>query len=76
MTRLENTIRWTWQQGDVAIWDNRATQHYAVADFGEEPREVRRITVAGDVPVSVDGRTSEVVVGDSSDYTNLDALIS
>ena len=50
VTRLENTIRWTWQQGDVAIWDNRATQHYAVADFGEEPREVRRITVAGDVP--------------------------
>jgi len=76
VTRLENTIRWTWQQGDVAIWDNRATQHYAVADFGEEPREVRRITVAGDVPVSVDGRPSEVVVGDSSAYTNLDALIS
>ena len=75
VTRLENTIRWTWQQGDVAIWDNRATQHYAVADFGEEPREVRRITVAGDVPVSVDGRPSEVVVGDSSAYTNLDALI-
>src|SRR6478735_7427856 len=76
VTRLENTIRWTWQQGDVAIWDNRATQHYAVADFGEEPREVRRITVAGDVPVSVDGERSEVLVGDSSDYTNLDALIS
>ena len=76
VTRLENTIRWTWQQGDVAIWDNRATQHYAVADFGEEPREVRRITVAGDVPVSVDGRPSEVVVGDASDYADLDALIS
>ena len=45
ITKLENTIRWTWQTGDVAMWDNRATQHYAVADFGTEPREVRRITV-------------------------------
>lgn len=76
VTRLENTIRWTWQQGDVAIWDNRATQHYAVADFGEEPREVRRITVAGDVPVSVDGRPSEVLVGDASEFADIDALIS
>ena len=76
VTRLENTIRWTWQQGDVAIWDNRATQHYAVADFGEEPREVRRITVAGDVPVSVDGRHSEVLVGDASGFADIDALIS
>lgn len=76
VTRLENTIRWTWQQGDVAIWDNRATQHYAVADFGEEPREVRRITVAGDVPVSVDGQRSEVLVGDATAFAGLDALIS
>lgn len=76
VTRLENTIRWIWQQGDVAIWDNRATQHYAVADFGEEPREVRRITVAGDVPVSVDGRRSEVLVGDASGFADIDALIS
>ncbi|GAA0973708.1 Alpha-ketoglutarate-dependent sulfate ester dioxygenase [Nocardioides aquaticus] len=76
VTRLENTIRWTWQTGDVAIWDNRATQHYAVADFGTQPREVRRITVAGDVPVSVDGRRSEVLHGDATAYSNLDALIS
>jgi taurine dioxygenase len=33
VTRLENTVRWRWTQGDVAIWDNRATQHYAVADY-------------------------------------------
>lgn len=76
VTRLENTVRWTWAEGDVAIWDNRATQHYAVADFGEEPREVRRITVAGDVPVSVDGRRSEVLVGDASGFADIDALIS
>ena len=51
VTKLENTVRWTWEPGDVAVWDNRATQHYAVADFDTQPREMRRITVAGDVPV-------------------------
>ena len=75
ITRLENTVRWTWTEGDVAIWDNRATQHYAVADFDDQPREVRRITVAGDVPVGVDGRRSVVHAGDASVYANLDSLI-
>ncbi len=76
ITKLENTIRWTWQPGDVAMWDNRATQHYAVADFDTEPREVRRITVAGDVPVSIDGRRSRVIQGDANAYSRLDDLIS
>ncbi|MEO9325923.1 TauD/TfdA family dioxygenase [Nocardioides sp. C4-1] len=76
ITRLENTIRWQWQPGDVAMWDNRATQHYAVADFGTEYREMRRITVAGDVPVSIDGRTSRVIKGDASAYARLDQLIT
>jgi len=76
VTRLENTIRWTWQPGDVAVWDNRATQHYAVADFGTEYREMARITVAGDVPVSIDGRPSRVIRGDAEAYSRLDELIS
>jgi hypothetical protein len=42
----------------VAIWDNRATQHYAVNDYGDQHRIVRRATIDGDVPVSVDGRRS------------------
>ncbi|SAL59149.1 taurine dioxygenase [Caballeronia choica] len=58
ITRLENTVRWRWTQGDVAIWDNRATQHYAVADYADAHRVVRRATVHGDAPVSIDGRTS------------------
>src|SRR3712207_5952185 len=45
VTKLENTVRWTWQQGDVAMWDNRATQHYAVADFDAHPREMRRVKI-------------------------------
>ena len=76
VTKLENTIRWSWLPGDLAIWDNRATQHYAVADFDNHRREVRRVTIAGDVPVGIDGRASRVVVGDSDAYTRIDELIS
>ena len=76
VTKLENTVRWQWQAGDVAMWDNRATQHYAVADFDNHRREVRRVTVAGDVPVGIDGRRSRVVAGDSDAYTRIDELIS
>jgi len=69
ITRPENTVRWRWRTGDVAFWDNRATQHYAVADYGREARHVQRVTIAGDVPVSIDGRHSVAVKGDSSAYT-------
>jgi taurine dioxygenase len=58
VTRLENTVRWHWQVGDVAVWDNRATQHYAINDYGDQRRVVRRVTVDGVAPVSIDGRRS------------------
>ncbi|MGY2049979.1 TauD/TfdA dioxygenase family protein [Methylobacterium sp. JK268] len=57
-TRPENTVRWSWREGDVAIWDNRATVHRAVDDYGDEPRVVRRVTLRGVPPVSVDGTRS------------------
>lgn len=68
VTRLENTVRWRWAPGDIALWDNRATQHYAVADYGDLPRTMHRVTVAGDVPVAVDGRRSVAVEGDADAY--------
>lgn len=58
ITRLENTIRWRWASGDLALWDNRATQHYAINDYGDRLRVMQRVTVMGDVPVAVDGRRS------------------
>ena len=61
ITKPENTVRWRWSVGDVAIWDNRATQHRAIADFGKQRRLLRRATVAGSVPVGVDGGGSRVV---------------
>ena len=71
VTRLENTVRWTWRDGDIAIWDNRATQHYAVADYDDEPRLMHRITVAGPVPVGINGDTAVVRKGDASHYCDI-----
>ncbi|WP_233508440.1 TauD/TfdA dioxygenase family protein [Spongiactinospora gelatinilytica] len=69
VTQVENTVRWRWHAGDVAVWDNRATQHRVVHDFGDPPRRLHRVTVAGDVPVGVDGRRSRAITGDATRYT-------
>ena len=49
-TRPEFTIRWRWQKDDVAFWDNRVTQHFAVDDYRPARRVMQRATVLGDVP--------------------------
>ncbi len=56
--KLENTVRWHWQANDVAVWDNRSTQHYAINDYGNARRRMRRVTVEGDPAVSVTGERS------------------
>jgi taurine dioxygenase len=48
--RPEFTMRWRWSVDDVAFWDNRVTQHYAVADYLPERRIMHRATVNGDRP--------------------------
>ncbi|KNC12759.1 taurine dioxygenase [Pantoea sp. BIGb0393] len=47
----EFQVRWRWQENDVAIWDNRVTQHYANADYYPARRVMHRATVLGDKPV-------------------------
>ncbi len=63
ITMPENTIRWNWEPGDVAIWDNRATQHRAIDDYDGQYRLMHRVTLMGDVPVNVHGERSRVVSG-------------
>jgi taurine dioxygenase len=75
VTTLENTVRWNWRLGDVAIWDNRATQHYAIADYDDQFRRLSRVTLAGDIPVDVHGVPSRVVTGDASHYSVIDAPV-
>jgi alpha-ketoglutarate-dependent taurine dioxygenase len=68
VTRLENTVRWRWAPGDLAVWDNRATQHYAIDDYGDLPRTMHRVTVSGDLALSVDGEPSRAITGSSAAY--------
>jgi alpha-ketoglutarate-dependent sulfate ester dioxygenase len=63
ITMPENTVRWNWAPGDVAIWDNRATQHRAIDDYDDQYRLMHRVTVQGDVPVDVHGQRSRVISG-------------
>lgn len=46
-------VRHRWRKADVAIWDNRVTQHYAVADYFPQHRRMHRVTVVRDSRVSV-----------------------
>ena len=51
VARPEFIVRWKWKQNDLAIWDNRLTQHYAVADYLPHRRVMHRATILGDAPV-------------------------
>ncbi|MCK7627994.1 TauD/TfdA family dioxygenase [Streptomyces sp. RS10V-4] len=46
----EFQVRWRWRAGDVAFWDNRATQHYAAFDYVSRRRVAERVAIAGDRP--------------------------
>ncbi|MBG6290736.1 MULTISPECIES: taurine dioxygenase [Pseudomonas] len=48
--RPEFTVRWRWKENDVAFWDNRVTQHYAVDDYRPQRRVMHRATILGDKP--------------------------
>ena len=48
-TRAENVCRFRWNPGAIAMWDNRATQHFAVNDYTER-RVGQRVTILGDQP--------------------------
>lgn len=63
--RPEYTLRFRWQVGDLAFWDNRSTAHLAPLDIFESDfdRQLYRITLVGDVPVGVDGRRSTAIEG-------------
>jgi len=65
LLRPEYTIRFGWEPGSVAFWDNRATAHLAPRDLHhvDHIRVLHRVTLIGEVPVGPDGRESELVEG-------------
>jgi alpha-ketoglutarate-dependent taurine dioxygenase len=48
--RPEFACRYRWHERTVAFWDNRATLHYALDDYGDAVRIVHRVTLRGDRP--------------------------
>ncbi|GAA3008299.1 TauD/TfdA dioxygenase family protein [Streptosporangium longisporum] len=50
LTKPEHIVRHRWSVGDVAMWDNRSTSHYANRDYGTARRVMHRITLRGDRP--------------------------
>ncbi|MDQ8706132.1 MFS transporter [Streptomyces sp. LHD-70] len=46
----EYQVRLHWEPGTVAVWDNRATQHYAASDYFPDRRVMERVTLVGDRP--------------------------
>lgn len=49
-TKAEFCLRHRYTQGDVVMWDNRSLMHYAVNDYGEQPRYMERTTGIGEAP--------------------------
>jgi len=64
--RPEFTVRFRWEPGSVAFWDNRSTAHLAPRDIYDTDfdRQFWRVTLMGDVPVGVDGRPSTAIDGE------------
>lgn len=69
ITRPENVVRVNWEPNQLVLFDNRITQHYAPDNYDGQARTLNRVTIAGDIPVGVDGRHSTSIKGDSSSYS-------
>ena len=61
-TQPEHVVRHRWRAGDVVLWDNQATMHYATDDYGNAPRAMRRVTLQGSVPVGPLGTHSRLAL--------------
>ena len=68
LARPEYTVRFKWEPGSIAFWDNRSTVHLAPSDLTlEHDRRLYRVTLVGDVPTGPDGRPSVALDGDPFD---------
>lgn len=62
VTSREFTVRFRWEPGDVAFWDNRATAHIAPNDVPEGyHRLMERITLVGANHIGVNGQVSRTL---------------
>lgn len=67
LTSAEFTVRFRWEPGSIAFWDNRTTCHFAPTDFAhlDVERRMHRVTLLGEPAVGPDGFTSRLVAGEA-----------
>jgi taurine dioxygenase len=59
--RPEHTVRYRWRVGSIAVWDNRVTLHYPVADYADAgQRTVQRVSLWGERPVGIAGIVADI----------------
>ena len=46
----EFSCRVSWEPGQITIWDNRCTMHYAINDYHGERRHMQRLIVGPEMP--------------------------
>jgi taurine dioxygenase len=65
ITKPAYQVRFRWNPGYIAFWDNRATAHLGPQDLDhvDVERVLYRTTIVGDVPVGVDGFKSQLIEG-------------
>lgn len=58
INRPEHHVRLRWAPGTIAVWDNRGTQHYGVADYRDHRRVMHRVVASTDrrLVAAVDAR--------------------
>jgi taurine dioxygenase len=65
LARPEYTVRFKWEPGSIAFWDNRSTVHLAPSDLTtDHDRKLYRVTLVGEVPTGPDGRPSIALEGE------------
>jgi taurine dioxygenase len=73
LARREFTVRFRWEPGDIAFWDNRSTAHIAPNDVPDGyHRVMERITLTGAAPVGVNGQQSRALDVDAVPMTEAD----
>ncbi|MCU1346082.1 MAG: Taurine dioxygenase [Acidimicrobiia bacterium] len=66
IAKPQYTVRFRWEPGSIAFWDNRSTAHLGPSDVNHlnVDRVLYRTTLEGDIPVGPDGQPSELILGD------------
>jgi len=61
----EYQFRVHWKKNMMAFWDNRTVQHYAARDYLPDRRKMERVTLRGDRPFGLMGKSHSTLDNDA-----------